>query len=66
MKNFNNLSTKEIHFLLTDLGNLTDDEIDDAYDELDNRERAMELFDWTEQDARAAAEDKYEMWRREY
>lgn len=46
----------------------TDDEalMDEIYDELERRERDLELRDWTEDDYWAAKSDLYEMWRREY
>lgn len=53
---------------LIDLINSSDNdaEIDEAYDELDHRDRAIELMDWTEQDARAAQEERFEMFYNEY
>lgn len=58
------MSTKELEELLyaTDDGEV----IDDIYDELENRERAMELMDWTEQDRRAAAEERLQLYMDEY
>lgn len=58
------MSTKDLYDLL----NRTSDDYlaDEIYDELERRERAEELKDWDEQDRRAAAEERIEMWRREY
>jgi len=58
-------STAELHRML-DEGGFEDYMIDEIYDELERREREAELFDWTEQDARAHAEELYDLWRREY
>lgn len=46
----------------TDDGDLRDS----IYDELDRRAHEHELRDTTEEDATAAWNDRYEMWRNEY
>lgn len=64
MPDISRMTTQKLHNLLgsTTKGYL----IDEIYDELERRERDLELRDWREQDARAAAEERLELWRREY
>jgi hypothetical protein len=53
--------------LLGIINNSDDEElVDAALDELEYRERDMELFDWTEQDARARAEERFQLFMDEY
>ncbi len=61
------ISTMNNTQLMKVLATSTDEAlIDDVYNELDNRQEAAENFDWTEQDARAASEDVFEMYRAEH
>jgi hypothetical protein len=58
------MTTKQIHELIA---NSTDgDAIDEAYDELELRERQQDEMDWTEIDRMAAQSERIEMYRNEY
>jgi hypothetical protein len=58
------MSTEQLGRLLE----VTQDEelMDEIYDELERRREDLDLMDWREQDARAAAEERIQLWREEY
>lgn len=66
MKPLNRMTNDELLDVINNAGELGDEIIDEAYDELERRERAEELRDWDEQDRRAAQEERIDLWRREY
>lgn len=64
MAGISRMTTAQLNQRLTDSNE--GDEIEEIYDELDRRAHDAESFDWTEQDARAAQEDRFQLFMNEY
>ena len=64
MKQIYQMTNDELHELLHNSDDAGD--IDEAFAELERRQEAEQLRDYTEDDYYAAKSDLYEMWRNEY
>ena len=66
MKQICRMTTAELHAIVSYGTDATEDQIDEAYDELDRREDDARFQDHTESDYYAAQSERLEMFMNEY